>query len=459
MTCPEGSSQDERRARASRVLGVLAAAATAAGVAVALAALAFASTPEQADFAAGEVTVAAADKRDWGDARDGPNGDYPALKSSKGASHTTIKKVLLGSKVDKEFDSRQIDRDEFDDGFEHRIIECQESKFRFEVNLKQLKKKKPELFRGKKGKKNKIYLNAWFDWTLDLDWRDDEEARCGDDKDDLVPEWRVENEAVKLKDLKKEPKQVIEIKKIGGPLAAVATAPYCYRATITLNQKFKRKIKPPGEPGKIVNDGRGRFRHGETEDYCQTGPGPGEGPPTTTTTTTAEDPPPSTSTTSITDPPPGTTSTADSPEKCGDGVDNDGDGLIDSNDPGCNTGPGGVYDPDDHGEDDLTGQLTCPEASQGLLYTIVQNNVGSTMLRHILRINGGIVVERAPSDGDFDAGSLPTFTIVCQPSGGTFDVDVSWTRNETTITYQVAITHKSGPGGGFIVKSAAANTR
>ncbi len=38
------------------------------------------------------------------------------------------------------------------------------------------------------------------------------------------------------------------------------------------------------------------------------------------------------------------------PKQCSDGIDNDGDGLIDRLDPGCLSGPGGTYDPNDDSE-------------------------------------------------------------------------------------------------------------
>ena len=40
------------------------------------------------------------------------------------------------------------------------------------------------------------------------------------------------------------------------------------------------------------------------------------------------------------------------PPQCSDTTDNDGDGLIDANDPGCLSGPGGTYDPADDDERD-----------------------------------------------------------------------------------------------------------
>lgn len=38
------------------------------------------------------------------------------------------------------------------------------------------------------------------------------------------------------------------------------------------------------------------------------------------------------------------------PPQCSDGIDNDGDDLVDAKDPGCLSGPGGKYNPDDNDE-------------------------------------------------------------------------------------------------------------
>ncbi len=51
--------------------------------------------------------------------------------------------------------------------------------------------------------------------------------------------------------------------------------------------------------------------------------------------------------------------------QCSDGVDNDGDGLIDANDPGCLSGPGGTYNPADDDEADAAAAAK-PQCSDGV---------------------------------------------------------------------------------------------
>ena len=146
-------------------------------------------------------------------------------------------------------------------------------------------------------------------------------------------------------------------------------------------------------------------------------------------------------------------------DKCEDGNDNDGDGAVDADDPGCRTGPGGAYDPDDHGEDDVGVSLACPgPASGGRVYTITQNNVGSTMVRHLLRLLGTFVVERASSDADFASGSVTGLSSMCS-FGTTVSVDVSWTVSGTTVVYEITMFGTTGTGGDAVPASARASTR
>lgn len=52
------------------------------------------------------------------------------------------------------------------------------------------------------------------------------------------------------------------------------------------------------------------------------------------------------------------------PAQCSDGDDNDGDGVADANDPGCLSGPGGTYDPNDDDESDA-GTRGGPQEDNG----------------------------------------------------------------------------------------------
>ena len=51
--------------------------------------------------------------------------------------------------------------------------------------------------------------------------------------------------------------------------------------------------------------------------------------------------------------------------QCADGVDNDGDGKVDANDPGCLSGPGGTYNPNDNDETDPAAGAK-PQCSDGV---------------------------------------------------------------------------------------------
>ena len=51
--------------------------------------------------------------------------------------------------------------------------------------------------------------------------------------------------------------------------------------------------------------------------------------------------------------------------QCSDGVDNDGDGKVDANDPGCLSGPGGTYNPNDNDETDPAAGAK-PQCSDGV---------------------------------------------------------------------------------------------
>jgi len=136
--------------------------------------------------------------------------------------------------------------------------------------------------------------------------------------------------------------------------------------------------------------------------------------------------------------------------KCSDGMDNDSDGLTDGADPGCRTGPGGTYDSQDHGEDDFVAGINCASAGQTM---IMQNNVGTTMVRHLLTNvsdGGALLIERASGDADFASGSTP----VSLCSGAT--TSVSWQVSGLTVTYTIVV----GAGGtGTKQVRAAADTR
>lgn len=115
---------------------------------------------------------------DYGDAPDPSTapGKYPSLLASEGARHNNWKHEWLGQNATGEDDSKQIDRDEFDDGvviggnlipggnIELAVtISTSGDPGRYDIT-------KPNMV---------MYLNAWIDWNCDGDWEDPGEKIIG----------------------------------------------------------------------------------------------------------------------------------------------------------------------------------------------------------------------------------------------------------------------------------------
>jgi uncharacterized delta-60 repeat protein len=198
-------------------------------------------------------------KQDFGDAPDGHKagydgskklanvvGRFPSKKSSDGASHKKPGKLLLGAKVTSEGDSNQVDRDGHDDGFAAVVRECERVTYRFVIDASGLPN---QLIR-----RGNARLNVWADWNQDGDWRD--RARCGKKR---VPEWVISNKKVKLASFAAHPVQDITVEALAGD-----TGPHLWMRASVTDSPFKKRIEVDGR--RIRNDGRGRFRFGETED-------------------------------------------------------------------------------------------------------------------------------------------------------------------------------------------------
>jgi LPXTG-motif cell wall-anchored protein len=74
--------------------------------------------------------------------------------------------------------------------------------------------------------------------------------------------------------------------------------------------------------------------------------------------------------------------------QCSDGVDNDGDGLVDSADPGCHSGPNGAFNPNDNSEG---------TAAQGLkagTLPFTGTDVIGIALAGLLMLAGGLMLRR-----------------------------------------------------------------
>jgi len=197
--------------------------------------------------------VQAARGTDFGDAADGARaryatkpgliGHFPARERSNGARHTTPGQLRLGPGVTREGDSRQVDRDRRDDGFSARLRSCSMSTLTFLVDASRL----PASLRSAG---HVAYLNAWFDWNRDGDWRD--RVRCGRRR---VPEYRVQNRPLDLASFAQDPLQAIQVRVMAGR----RVENIWQRASLTLDEPFSSPF------------GKGLFSHGETEDYLSLG--------------------------------------------------------------------------------------------------------------------------------------------------------------------------------------------
>lgn len=150
---------------------------------------------------------------------------------------------------------------------------------------------------------------------------------------------------------------------------------------------------------------------------------------------------------------------------CSDRADNDNDGLADDQDPGCLTGPGGTYDAADTGEADIFDPpATCPASGSETHIRRHTYRDSDVLVRHLLSLNGTVIVDKAQSDADFADGNLAPFSVTC--TGGTVaTARVEWTTSPggagsppAILEYAVTLTYVSGAGGTLPMASAP-NTR
>lgn len=476
--------------------------------------------------------------------QDPVEGSFPSLRSSNGARHTNVGPLRLGMGVDKEPESVQVDGDGDDDGLVSSLVRCRESTVRFRVNAS-------DLPRRLLTREHTAYLNAWFDFNVDGDWQD-VDRRCGKEENDRVPEWLVENARVGMARFREDPIQMIPVtvKKAGGSLPHDADGidgAMWHRASLTLDEKFAVRI--PARSGGDArdrrtrrNDGRGLFKHGETEDYgaepdwpyndafCDPDPADAnhdeeiqvafaytgeiakevevlESPfdvvgygglridPQTGKFEHAQTAEGEVTTVGFfvvpkedgrADPEQewtarfrftfpddekielecGGTITHQAPAfgggggdeggggggdtggttKCNNGVDNDSDGLIDAADPGCQTGPGAAYDPQDHSEDNIDTNI-CTDIpvspdSQTRTFTGISTDPNIVVVGHILRnmTSGQILLQKTSSDGDFASGSMSLGTQVC---GEGTTANLSWSVSGNTYSHSLQMSKNS----------------
>lgn len=172
---------------------------------------------------------------DLGDAPDGKQGQFPSLLASNGARAKKTDDLWLGQAVTVEKDSKQVDKDEFDDGVKLNANPCKQSTAYFFVHINN-----PGKMAGT------AFLNLYADWDNDGKWISGDEC---------AQEWAVQNFAV---DLSKQTEEIAVYRAqftAGKKVDAI-----WYRGTVTLNQQMNETST-------------GEFASGEVEDW-----NPGETP-------------------------------------------------------------------------------------------------------------------------------------------------------------------------------------
>lgn len=199
------------------------------------------------------VTAGTVTEADYGDAPDGVEAGYlsapeviglfPSLEASDGIRHTRAGRLRLGKKVDVEGDSRQVDRDKFDDGFATDLRPCKQSDYVFIVDARRLPA-------GLRTQGHTLFLNAWFDWNRDGDWFDESSCESGGVFEDVIANFEVD-----MRRFANEPIQAIRLRAPAG----TEVEDIWHRASITLDE--------PVAPGAARGTSTGLFTDGETEDY------------------------------------------------------------------------------------------------------------------------------------------------------------------------------------------------
>jgi len=198
----------------------------------------------------------AAPKLDYGDAPDGAGagyevaviGKFPSLLASSGPRHKSSG-PSLGIRRDREPDSKQVDRDRFDDGVSlGRLGVCKTSRITVLIDTRRIPKK---LLRRKD-----LYLNTWFDWNRSGTWG--ETNGCPNVNPLLNNEWAIVNQKIRGKAFLKERVRAFSYRFASG----LHSNEFWMRATLTLGQKLpiNAASRSGGATGKT-------YAYGETEDY------------------------------------------------------------------------------------------------------------------------------------------------------------------------------------------------
>lgn len=183
---------------------------------------------------------------DFGDA---PDPGFPSLAASDGARHANISFEWLGEGVDAEPDSRQIDRDLYDDGVvPGELNACTQQALEVEITVRS--REDPE---HPYDAQHLLYLNVLADWNGDGSWSG--EVHCPQGA--VAPEWAVRNLPVDVSSWPDGALSALE------PIV-LATGPLTGQVWGRFSLSYAEVIS--GDDW----DGRGTFSYGETEDYSLT---------------------------------------------------------------------------------------------------------------------------------------------------------------------------------------------
>ena len=202
---------------------------------------------------------------DYGDAPDGASagysiavtGEFPSLLASSGPRHRSSG-PSLGVGRDGEGDSKQVNRDRFDDGVSlERLGRCKTSVLTVLIDTRRI----PERLLRKRD----LYLNSWFDWDRSGVWG--ETNGCPNAEPLRNNEWAIVNQRISGKAFLKERVRAFSIKFKAG----LHSQEFWTRVTLTLGQKLP--IDAASRSGGATDS---PYAYGETEDYLIRG---GFGPP------------------------------------------------------------------------------------------------------------------------------------------------------------------------------------
>jgi hypothetical protein len=202
---------------------------------------------------------------DYGDAPDGASagysiavtGEFPSLLASSGPRHRSSG-PSLGVGRDGEGDSKQVNRDRFDDGVSlERLGRCKTSVLTVLIDTRRI----PERLLRKRD----LYLNSWFDWDRSGVWG--ETNGCPNAEPLRNNEWAIVNQRISGKAFLKERVRAFSIKFKAG----LHSQEFWTRVSLTLGQKLP--IDAASRSGGATDS---PYAYGETEDYLIRG---GFGPP------------------------------------------------------------------------------------------------------------------------------------------------------------------------------------